>query len=382
MKIGIFTGTRADYGLLKPLIHRVFKSGSDELCLIVTGMHLSPEFGLTYREIENDGFPMAEKIEILLSSDTTVGLGKSMGLATISYVECLERQRPDIVVILGDRFEALAMAQAAMVSRIPLAHISGGDVTIGQIDEAIRHSITKMSHLHFASTEAYRKRIIQMGEAPERVFNVGALGVESALNLKLMDRESLETSIGFAIKAPTALLTFHPVTLENATAKAQFDELLMALNEFPDLRVIFTKANADADGRMINQMIDDYTQTRANTIAFTSLGQLRYLSCLQYVDFVIGNSSSGITEVPSFKIATINIGDRQKGRLQADSVINCGPNKTVIVESIQKALSVEFRTSFKNLQNPYEKSQTSECIFKTLKSYDLKGILKKSFYDL
>lgn len=382
MKIAVFTGTRADYGLLKPLIKRIFESQKDELCLFVSGMHLSPEFGWTYKEIENDGYPMAEKIEILLSSDSAIGIGKSMGLACISYVEALDRQRPDLVVILGDRFEALAMAQAAMVSRIPIAHISGGDVTMGQIDEAIRHSITKMSHLHFPSTEEYRKRVIQMGETPSMVHNVGALGVESALNLQLMDRDQLEKSLNFKFQSPTALLTFHPVTLENSTAKKQFESLLQALDQLPKLQVIFTKANADADGRVINQMIDDYTQNNTRTLAFTSLGQLRYLSCLQFVDFVIGNSSSGITEVPSFKIPTVNIGDRQKGRIQAASIINCAPDEGSISEALQKALDPVFRKSLASVQNPYEQSGTSKAIFEIITATNLTSILKKPFYDL
>lgn len=384
-KLCVVTGTRAEYGLLKPLLHKIKVDKDLELQLVVTGAHLSPEFGLTYQEIVDDGFEIRERVEILLSSDTSVGITKSMGLTMIGFAETYERLVPDLLILLGDRYEIFAAASAAVVAMIPIAHISGGDVTEGAIDEAFRHSITKMSHLHFTTTESYRQRVIQLGEDPGRVFNVGALGVESALNLELLNQEDLEREIGFSFVRPTAMVTFHPVTLEGGTAQEQFQELLDALDEFPDLKVIFTKANADTDGRVINQMIDEYVlnnSTRA--VAYTSLGQLRYLSSLQYVDMVIGNSSSGIIEAPSFKIPTINIGDRQKGRIQAESIINCESNKQEIIRAIDVSMDSKIKREIESIENPYSQDDTSGKIIAKIKENlpTLNKCLKKKFYDI
>ena len=384
-KICVITGTRAEYGLLRPLIKKIKEDPDLKLQIIATGMHLSPEFGLTYKEIEEDGFTIDEKIEILLSSDTASGIAKSMGLAMIGFADALQRLKPDMAVVLGDRYEIFAATSTAMILRIPIAHIHGGETTEGLIDEAIRHSITKMSYLHFTSTEEYRQRVIQLGENPARVFNTGAIGIESIRELPLLTKTQLEESIDFKIDKNTALVTFHPVTLEESTSRKQFQALVDALDTRENLKIIFTKANADTDGRVINQMIDDYVlANREKACAFTSLGQLRYLSALQYVDIVVGNSSSGIVEVPSFNIPTVNIGDRQKGRIQAETTINCKPVEEDIREAINLGLSNEFKNKIKDCKNPYGEGQVTDIIMREIKSVLEKGKvdIKKNFYDL
>ena len=381
-KICVVTGTRAEYGLLYWLLKEIEADKDLELQLIATGMHLSPEFGLTYQTIEKE-FKINKKIEMLLSSDTSVGISKSMGLAQISFAESYDELKPDIVIVLGDRYEIFSATSAAMIARIPIAHIHGGEKTEGAFDESIRHSITKMSHLHFTATEEYKNRVIQLGEDPSRVFNVGGMGIENIKRLKLLSKDEFEKSIEFKLNIKNILVTFHPVTLENSTAKEQFQQLLDAIDELEDTNIIFTKANSDTDGRVINQMIDDYVTKNSNkSIVFTSLGQLRYLSALQYVDAVVGNSSSGLAEAPSFKIGTINIGDRQKGRIKAFSVIDCEPNKDSILKSFEKLYSKEFQETLKTTINPYGNGCASKKIVEILKNVDLKNILKKSFYDL
>lgn len=383
-KVCVITGTRAEYGLLKPVIDRIYKSEELELQLVVTGMHLSTEFGLTYKEIENDGYPIKNKVEMLLSSDTPVGVTKSMGVALIGFADCFDANKPDIAVILGDRYEMLVAATAAMVAGIPIAHIHGGEMTEGAMDEAIRHSITKMSYLHFTTTEEYRRRVIQLGEMPETVYNVGALGVENVKTVSLLNKEELEKELGFQFTEPTIMVTYHPVTLEKLESEKQFKMLLDVIEKHKDFSVIFTKANADMDGRIINKMIDDYVNNNKERCrAYTSLGQLKYLSVLQYCDAVIGNSSSGIIEVPSFKIPTVNIGDRQKGRLQAESVINCGYGAEEIESALKKALSSDFRSKAANVKNPYEGEKTSYDIVRIISEALCHGIdIKKKFYNL
>lgn len=383
-KVCIVTGTRAEYGALKPIIQKVHQSDDLELQLVVTGMHLSPEFGLTYHEIEKDNYPIIGKIEMLLSSDTSVGITKSMGIALIGFADFFETYRPDIVVVSGDRYEMFMAASAAMIARIPIAHLYGGEKTEGAMDEAIRHSITKMSHLHFTSTEEYRRRVIQLGEQPETVHNVGALGIENIRTLKLLKKGELEKSIDFHLSEQAIMLTYHPVTLENLTAETQFQNILNVLDKHPELSVIFTKANSDMDGRIINRMIDEYvTDNHDRCRAYTSLGQLRYLSALQFCAAVMGNSSSGMIEVPSFGIPTVNIGDRQKGRICAESVISCGNSVQEIENALQKALSREFMDKIADIRNPYEKEGTSDAIIAVLKDALDKGIdLKKKFYDM
>lgn len=383
-KICVVTGTRAEYGLLKPVIERVCKDNELELQLVVTGMHLSPEFGLTYQEIEADGYPITDKVEMLLSSDSNVGITKSMAVALMGFADSFERLKPDIVVILGDRYEMLMAASAAMIAKIPIAHIHGGELTEGAYDDAIRHSITKMSQLHFASTEEYRKRIMQLGETPENVYNVGALGVENIKKVSLWSQEQLEENIQFEFYDNTVMVTYHPVTLDNLSSQKQFDNLLKVMDKHPELRIIFTKANADTDGRIINQMIDEYVdKNKERCIAFASLGQVRYLSALQFCKAVIGNSSSGIIEVPSFQKPTVNIGNRQQGRIAAESVIHCGYSCDEIEAAIKKALSVNFNIRIKKCKNPYEGIDTSSTIISVIESALDKGIdVKKQFYDL
>jgi len=382
-KICIFTSGRMEYGLLRGVIREIAASENLQLQILASGMHLSPEFGKTIDEINQDGFNPDECIEILLSGDTPTAICKSMGLALIGYGEAVQRLQPDIMVVLGDRFETFCMAAAAQVCRVPLAHIHGGETTEGAIDEAFRHSITKMSHLHFASSEEYRQRIIQLGESPDRVFNVGALGVENIHRTPLMRRYELAKSIGFILDRPYFLVTFHSVTLEEAKAGEQFQALLDAVKNFPEYKVIFTKTNADTDGRVINRMIDDFIGEHSDRSAgFKSLGMQRYLSTVKYAEAVIGNSSSGIIEAPSFKVPTVNIGDRQKGRIETRSVINCFATKKEIVKSIQQVISPEFRSSIQDMTNPYEKKDTAENIKDIIKEFDLRNILKKEFCDI
>lgn len=381
-KICVVTGTRAEYGLLYWLMRKIVEEKTLELQLIVTGMHLSPEFGLTYKEIEKE-FKIDKKIEILLSSDTPVGISKSMGLAQISFAEAYNELTPDLVVVLGDRYEIFSAASAATIARIPIAHLHGGETTEGAYDEAMRHSITKMSHLHFVATEAYRKRVIQLGENPQRVFNVGGMGIESIKRLELLSKEAFEKAIDFKLAQKNILVTFHPATLENTTAKDQFQELLNFIDALEETNIIFTKANSDTDGRVINQMIDEYVvQHSHKAIGFASLGQIRYLSALQFVDAVVGNSSSGLLEAPSFKIGTINIGDRQKGRIKTASIIDCEPNKQSLKESFDKLYSITFQEHLKTVENLYGNGCASQEILKIIANVDLSDMVKKTFYDL
>ena len=381
-KICIVTGTRAEYGLLYWVMKGILNDPELELQLCVTGMHLSPEFGLTYKQIEQDGFVIDKKIEILLSSDSPIGISKSMGLGMIGFGEAYAELHPDIVLVLGDRFEIFSAVSAAMIARIPVAHCHGGEATEGAFDEPIRHSITKMSQIHFTSTDEYRNRVIQLGEQPDHVFNTGALGIENFNKLKLLARNEFEESIGFKLNKRNLLVTFHPVTLENATAKNQVAELFKVLDELKDTNIIFTKPNADTDGRIIIKMIDDYVATHSNSIAFISLGQLRYLSGLQFMDAMVGNSSSGLLEAPGFKIGTINIGDRQRGRIKADSVIDCLPEYESIRAAFEKLYSEEFRKILYTVKNPYGKENASEKIIPVLKNISLENILKKKFFDI
>jgi len=381
-KICVVTGSRAEYGLLRWVMEEIRGARGLELQVVATGMHLSPEFGLTFREIERDGFPIDCKVEMLLSSDTPSGLAKSMGLGLIGFGDALRQLRPDVMLVLGDRFEVFAAAAAAMVARIPIAHVHGGEATEGLIDESIRHSITKLSHLHFVATEEYRRRVIQLGEHPDRVWMVGGLGVDSIKRLTLFDRPALEASLGFELGAKNLLVTFHPVTLEKATSADQMAELLAALKELKDTHVIFTMPNADTEGRVLFEMVEKFVGNRPNVRAYPSLGQLCYLSCVQHVDAVLGNSSSGLTEVPSFGKATINIGDRQRGRLKAESVIDCPPERAAITEAIVRLYSPEFRVKLEAVRNPYGDGGASNLVVQELVRVPLKGILKKSFFDL
>ncbi len=380
--ITIVTGTRAEYGLLRPLIKKLEASNDFILRLVVTGMHLSPEFGLTYKEIEEDGVKIFCKIDTLLSSDSSEAISKSIGLGLVSFSDFFKNQETDLLIILGDRTELLSVSIAAMIKGVPIAHISGGETTEGAYDEAIRHSLTKMSYIHFTATAGYTKRVIQLGEAPERVFNVGAIGIDSIKNLKLLSRDEFQKSIAFPLDKKNLLVTFHPVTLEKESAEQQFRAILDSIDKFTETNIIFTKPNSDKGGRIISKMIDDYVKTnKEKSVSFDSLGQLRYLSALQFVDAVLGNSSSGIVEVPYFKIPTINIGDRQKGREMPLSIINCEPSESEITSSLELAFSEEFKTSITNVASPYGDGTATDKIFEVLKKLDIKSV-KKTFYDI
>ena len=381
-KICIVTGTRAEYGLLRVIIDLLNDSPDFELQIIATGMHLSPEFGLTVRNIENDGFYINSKIEMLLSSDTPVGITKSMGVGMIGFADALNKLQPNLLLVLGDRYEIFVAAASAMIARIPIAHLHGGESTEGLIDESIRHSITKMSHFHFVASEEYRKRVIQLGEQPTNVFNVGGLGIDNINQLRLLTCTELEKELNFKFSSRNLLITFHPVTLEKSTSSEQMNELLLALNKFPDVGIIFTMPNADTDGRALFEQINNFCDTRLNACAYTSLGQLRYLSCIQYVDGVVGNSSSGLLEVPTFRKGTINIGDRQRGRLCADSVINCSADSLSIAKSIDLLFSHSFTQLLSKVENPYGNGGASKAVVDILKSRSFDNLLKKSFFDI
>ncbi len=381
-KIAVITGTRAEFGLLSPLLDEIQKETEMQLQLVVTAMHLSPEFGYTVDEIEKKGYKIDKKVECLLSSDTAVGITKSVGLAMIGFADALNELAPDLLIILGDRTEMLAAATAAMVANIPIAHIHGGETTEGAYDESIRHAITKMSYFHFASTETYRKRIIQLGEHPDRVFNVGAIGLDSIKNLVLLNKEEFEQSINFKLVKNNILITFHPVTLESQSAQEQFKAILDVLVTLEDTHFIFTHANSDTNGRVINQMIEQFVnQNQDRAVAFKSLGQLRYISALNFVDVVMGNSSSGIIEVPFFNIPTINIGDRQKGRILTESVIQAEPTIKSITLAYKKASDISFRTKIKNQEQLYGSGNSVEKIMSVLRNHKVNN-LKKSFYDI
>lgn len=383
-KAAVVTATRAEYGILKNVIDKIEKSKRLELCLLVTGTHLIAEYGLTVREIEQDGYPIAEKIEILMASDTAVSVSKTMGVTMLSFAEVFERHKPDCLVVLGDRYEMLAVCCAAMNAGIPIVHISGGETTQGAIDESVRHCITKMSYLHFPACETYRKRIIQLGEEPDRVYNYGDVGVEAARLIPVITKQELEKSIGFLLDKPYMSVTFHPATLEGEEAEQQMQELLDALQDFENMKFIFTKANADAGGRKMNAMMEKFVAEHDNCAVFASLGMKRYINLLRHSDGIIGNSSSGIVEAPTIGIPTVNIGNRQRGRLQADSVINCAPQKLEIIEAVKTSQTAEFRERARHTVNPYGDGSTSERIVQTITEYLYRSkiCLEKKFHDI
>jgi UDP-N-acetylglucosamine 2-epimerase (non-hydrolysing)/GDP/UDP-N,N'-diacetylbacillosamine 2-epimerase (hydrolysing) len=381
-KVCVVTGTRAEYGLLYWLMRDLADDKRAELQIVAAAMHLSPEFGSTYKVIERDGFVIDAKVEMLLSSDSGVGVAKSIGLGTIGFADAFERLRPDVVVVLGDRFEILAAAQAAMAARIPIAHIHGGEATEGLIDEAIRHAVTKMAHLHFVAAEPYRRRVIQMGEQPSHVFNVGATGIDNIVRLRLLDRSAIGELLGIPLESPTFLVTYHPVTLVEDPEKG-FAQLLKALDVFSSARIVMTKTNADAGGREINRMVEEYSAQHPDRVrAVTSLGQLRYLSVMRNADVVIGNSSSGLLEAPAMGLPTVNVGERQRGRLRSPSVIDCEEEPSAIVAAIQCALTSEFRAVAGRRETPFGRGGTAEAIRDVLVTYPLDGILMKKFNDL
>jgi len=381
-KICVVTGSRSEFGLLTPLLSWLRSDPGFDLQILVTGMHLSPEFGNTYQEILACGFSINESVDMLISSDTDTAIVKSMGLGLIGYADSFDRLKPDLVIILGDRFEAFAAATAAYMKKIPIAHLHGGEITAGATDEALRHSITKMSALHFTSTEEYRKRVLQLGEDDERVFNVGAIGLDNIQNLNLLGKEDLERVLNMSLNVEILLVTFHPVTLENLSSKEQMIELLEALNFFGKGQIVFTMPNADADSRIIKDMINQYVGDPKNrAIAFDNLGQVKYLSLMKYSSVVIGNSSSGIIEAPAFGIPTINIGDRQKGRVSANSVIHISTQRDAITNALNKAFDEKFKEFCRHVENPYGNGHTTEKIASILKKNISNIDLKKKFID-
>lgn len=382
-RICIFTSTRADWGLLRGVAEEVRGHENLELQLLVSGSHLSAKFGMTVSEIEDAGFDISARVDVLKYDDSAQGVCRSMGFALPGYSGALAELKPDLIVVLGDRYETLCVAVATQILRIPLAHIHGGETTEGAVDESFRHAITKMSQVHFPACEEYRNRIIQLGENPDRILNVGALGVENIGKVSMMGRDELSHSIGFRLDCPFFLVTFHPVTLESATAGDQIDELFAALEQFPEHRVLFTKANADADGQIINDRLDAYVGLNADRcLVVPSLGIQRYLSAMKLCAAVIGNSSSGILEAPSFHVPTVNIGDRQKGRVRAQSVLDCEPDRLGIQSEINRALTPEFVQSLKGSCSPFKKVNTALSIVDTLEAVDLSNILKKPFFNL
>ena len=381
MKIAVFTGTRAEYGLLFWLLKDLKSDPYFNLKILVSGMHLSPEFGETYRQIETDGFEIDEKIEILLSSDSPVGVVKSMGLGVLGFADALNRVNPELIVILGDRFEALAMAQTALILRIPILHLHGGEITEGAYDDSLRHAITKLSYLHGVSTEEYRKRVIQMGEMPDRVKNVGAIGLDHVIRAQLLGLEELGKALDFELQSPYFLVTYHPVTLGDEPPERAFQEILDALDKFSEHQIILTYPNADDGGRRIISLIEEYSSKNPRRVkAITSLGQVRYLSAVKHAAAVVGNSSSGIIEVPSFDVPTVNIGARQRGRLCAKSVLHVDPLASEIVDIIQKAIDGKYKEEGEKIINPYGQGDSSQQVIDMIKTARYENF--KKFYDV
>ena len=382
-RVAFCTGTRAEYGLLKPLIEQFMSDPNVDTGLIVTGMHLCKEYGNTIEVIQADNMPIWDTIDILLSSNTQCSIVKSMGLALLGFSESLNKIKPDILILLGDRFEAFCAAAAAVVLNIPIAHIHGGELTEGAIDDAFRHAITKMSYLHFASSEEYRKRIIQMGEEPDRVFNVGSLGVENIKKLKLLDKNELEKELGVDLSKPYCVCTFHPETLEPDKTIDHLYELIGALDKVNNQTIIFTGSNADSKGGKINQIIKSFVdERRSRTYFFLNLGQLKYLSLLKYAQFVVGNSSSGIIEAPALGIPTINIGSRQNGRVKPQSVFDSKPQKDEILKTITYVLENSSKLSEKSLDGLFKGDDVAKRIYDTCISFLKNGIKNKHFYDV
>lgn len=381
-KIAVVTGARSEYGLLSHLLKQLRDDSAFCLQLIATGMHLSPEFGLTYQQIINDGFTIDEKVEMLLSSDSAVGITKSIGLGVIGFADAFARLAPDMLILLGDRFETLAAAQAALIAKIPIAHIHGGELSLGAVDDSIRHSISKMSTLHFVACEEYRRRVIQLGEHPERVFNTGAMVLDAVADLPLLSKAQLADDLGIRFRQKNFLITYHPETLGALSSEKAFAELLTAVASFTDTTLIFTEANADADGRIINRMLKTFCAEHEHAYCFEALGQQRYLSLLSHVDVMMGNSSSGIIEGPYFQVPTVNMGDRQTGRIHPDSVINCQINAQAIIAAIEQAMSQAHQQKMETMSLPYGKGKVAHKIIEALKKIDLIGHSPKQFYDM
>ena len=382
-KIYIITGSRAEYGLMQTLIKKLHNDKNIDMKIFVTGMHLSSEFGNTYKEILKDGFEIEKKIRTLSSLDTPTAISKSTGIGIMSFAKLFDTTKPDFLVVLGDRYEIMSAVIAANFHNIPIAHIGGGDVTLGAFDEWIRHSITKMSWLHFVSSPSSKKRVIQLGEDPKRVFVTGNLGVDRLRNTRLLSKKLIEKKMKFKFNKKNILITYHPVTLEKNTSASQFKQILLAVSKLKNTKLIFTYPNSDTNGRVIINMIKKFVSSKkSDSMKFASMGHVSYLSVLKYVDCVLGNSSSGILEAPSLKIPTINIGDRQEGRLKANSVIDSKPAKSSILKSIKKVYSKGFRYNLKFTRNPHEYKNSANKIYQIIKNKKAPLELKKSFYNL
>lgn len=381
-KIAVFTGTRAEYGLLYWLLKDIEAAADMQLQLLVSGAHLAPEFGLTVEQIKKDGFAVTEQVDMLLASDSAVATVKSLGLGVMGYGEALARMQPDVLVILGDRYEALGAAQAALLMRIPILHIHGGEITEGAYDDAIRHAISKMSLLHATATESYRQRVIQLGEQPERVVNVGAIGLDHLQRSPFMSVAQLSESLEFDLtNADYAVFTYHPVTLADEPGESTFTAITQALNAYPDLKVVMTYPNADEGGRKLIPLIEQYAREHPARIKVVpSLGQQRYLSAVKHAAVVIGNSSSGIIEVPSFAVPTVNIGARQQGRIAASSVLHCAATSEAITAAIAHALELKHSGQLTKVTNPYGQGNAVDKIMALLRTEHLSTV--KTFYDL
>lgn len=380
-KICVVTGSRAEYGILRGLMKAIQNDSDLTLQVIATNQHLSKLQGETYQEIERDGFTIDYKVYMADDNapDNANTTAKSISRGVAGFADAFDALQPDLLLILGDRYEMLAVASTALIYKIPIAHLHGGEITEGAFDDAIRHAITKMSHLHFTSTEAYRQRVIQLGEQPDRVFNVGALGVENVMKTDFMSKEEIEQSLNFQLTDKCFLCTYHPVTLSNMSSETQVTNLLKALDNYKDYHIIFTYSNSDTNSHIIINRIQEYVDQNTGRCMFIpSLGQRRYFSALKYVKAVLGNSSSGMIEVPSFGIPTLDIGDRQKGRIAADSVIHCGYSIDEIAEGLKKV--VDYQS--KKIKNPYYKEGTCDTILKVIKIYPLEKIIQKHFYDI
>ncbi len=384
-KICVFSGNRADYGLLEPLMHRIKQDESLLLQLLVSGSHLAETFGMTYRLIEADGYVINEKVDILQDEDGAADISRAMGLGMRKFAKAIERLKPDLSVVLGDRYETFSFVSAALVSHLPVAHIHGGELSFGAWDDALRHCITKMSHLHFTCADAYRKRVIQLGEHPDRVFNVGALGVENIKTVPLLERAAFLDLTGLHRSDQYLLVTYHPATMAGEKNLQDLNNLLSALDkrQFSHFKIVFTKANADTHGMKINKMAEAYVRENSSrAVLFSSMGQANYLSAMKHAAAVVGNSSSGILEAPCFKVPVINVGTRQDGRIRAENIIDSDCETTNIVNALQKGLSSDFAGTLGHMKNPFEKPDTAARILDVLKTIDLEQIRMKRFFDL
>lgn len=383
-KICIVTTTRADYGLFRRIIKLINQDSKLNLLLVVTGTHLEDKYGNTIEEIEFDNFPISYKINMNMSKNKEIDIINSMAIAQKKFGKIYEKEKPDLLLILGDRYELIPICSSAMIFKIPIAHISGGEVTKGAIDDVVRHCITKMSYVHFPACEIYRKRIIQLGENPENIFNYGDLGVENIKKMKYLTKQELGEILNIDLSIPYVLLTFHPTTLEDGNEVEHLNQILLAIEEMDRYQYIITKSNADLGGEIINKMLERYCETHNHVFLFSSLGSKKYISAIKYCEFVLGNSSSGFYEVPALRKPTINIGNRQSGRIKLESIINCEPKKEAIIHATKIIKNNEFLKKIENMVIPYDGNNTSSRIVQKIKEilYDKEINLEKEFFDI